>query len=264
MNALLDRRNFIRLGTGAAAGAMLGSASFATVPANTETRAIVFDAFVLFDPRPLVALAEELFPGRGSELSNLWRTRQFEYTWLRTVAGQYADFREISGDALSFAATALGLTLDPHRRARLLDAYLQLKTWPDVPRALASLQRERIRLAILSNFTQQMLDANLKNSGLGGVFEHILSTDRVRHFKPSPHAYRMAEQGFGLARDRILFAAFAGWDAVGAKWFGFPTVWVNRLNSPAEELSIKPDVVCTDLSGVLETAIPQPPPDRNK
>ncbi len=264
MNALLDRRDFIRLGSGAAAGAVLGSASFGTASENSEKHAVAFDAFVLFDPRPVFTLAEELFPGRGAELSNVWRTRQFEYTWLRTVAGRYTDFWEISGDALSFAASTLRLTVDSRSRTRLLEAYLQLNTWPDVKQVLASMQAAKIRLGILSNFTQQMLEANLKNSRLEGVFEHLLSTDRVKQFKPSPHAYKLAEVAFGLARERIVFAAFAGWDAAGAKWFGFPTVWVNRLNSTAEQLSTKPDLVCTELSGVLEPAMSQSPSDRTR
>jgi 2-haloacid dehalogenase len=99
-----------------------------------------------------------------------------------------------------------------------------------------------------------MLDAGIKNSGLENLFEHVLTTDEVKQFKPAPRAYQMAADAFDLERSSIAFAAFAGWDAAGAKWFGFPTVWINRLNSPAEELPATPDVTCPDLSGLVAFA----------
>jgi 2-haloacid dehalogenase len=219
--------------------------------------AIAFDAFPIFDPRPVLALTEELFPGKGAELSQAWRTRQFEYTWLRTVAGRYADFWQVTEDALTFAAETLRLDLSPDKRSRLMRSYLELKTWPDVPDALKALKAAGIRLAFLSNFSKRMLEAGIKSSGLEGVFEHLLSTDEVRQFKPAPRAYQMAVDAFGLKRESIVFAAFAGWDAAGAKWFGLPTVWVNRLNSPAEQLSVAPDVTYRDLSGLVTFATSQ-------
>jgi 2-haloacid dehalogenase len=251
---IMARRKFLELGTGVVAGALLGSAPLAPTAPRSKIRAVAFDAFPLLDPRPVFAKAEELFPGRGTELGNVWRTRQFEYTWLRTLAGHYADFWQVTGDALDFAARALGVELDSSNRGRLMNAYLELRAWPDVPAALASLRAAGIRLAVLSNFSQRMLTANLKNCALEGVFDQILSTDRVGNFKPSPRAYQMAEQAFGISCEQILFAAFAAWDAAGAKWFGFPTVWVNRLSSPAEELSVIPDATCRDLSGVVAFA----------
>jgi 2-haloacid dehalogenase len=202
-------------------------------------------------------LAEELFPGRGPELSNAWRTRQFEYTWLRTLAGRYADFWQVTEDALVFAAKSLKLDLDTRKRRRLMDAYLELRHWPDVPQAIASLKAAGIRLALLSNFSRGMLQAAIHNSGLDGVFEFALSTDRAGKFKPAPQAYQMAVEALGLKPEEILFAAFAGWDAAGAKWFGFPTAWVNRLNSPAEELEVPPDVRCGDLGPVVDFAAPE-------
>jgi len=135
-----------------------------------------------------------------------------------------------------------------------MNGYLSLKTWPDVPQALRSLKAAGIRLGFLSNFSRRMLEAGIRNSGLEGRFEHLLSTDEVRQFKPAPRAYQMAVDAFELKPEEILFAAFAGWDAAGAKWFGFPTVWVNRLNSPAEQLSVVPDVTCDDLAGLVTFA----------
>ena len=250
MKTVLNRRDFLAVAAGGAAGSVVGAVSEAAGAAQSRVRAIAFDAFPIFDPRPVFKLAEELFPGKGTELSQAWRARQFEYTWLRTMAGRYADFWQVTEDALVFAARSLKLDLDPQMRARLRNGYLSLKTWPDVPQALRSLKAAGIRLAFLSNFSRRMLEAGIRNSSLEGMFEHLLSTDQVRQFKPAPRAYQMAVDAFGLKPEEIAFAAFAGWDAAGAKWFGFPTVWVNRLSSPAEQLSVAPDVMCEDLSGL--------------
>jgi 2-haloacid dehalogenase len=251
---ILARRRFLGMSAGVAASVLLKPTPSAATAGRSKIRAVAFDAFPLLDPRPVFAKAEELFPGRGTELGNIWRTRQFEYTWLRTVAGQYADFWQLTDDALSFAAKAVKVELGSSKRALLMNAYLELRTWPDVPGALASLKAAGIRLTVLSNFSQRMLMANFKNCRLQDLFDHLLSTDRVGNFKPSPRAYQMAERALGIHREQILFAAFAAWDAVGAKWFGFPTIWVNRLNSPAEELSVIPDATCNDLSGVVSFA----------
>lgn len=251
METILNRRKFLGLTAGCVAGSLCVSPPVIAAPVDTPVQAIAFDAFPIFDPRPVFALAEELFPGKGAELSSAWRTRQFEYTWLRTTAGRYADFWQVTEDALIFAAKTLQLDLPPPKRTRLMNAYLELKTWPDVPDALKKLKASGVQLAFLSNFSKRMLEAGIKNSGLDGMFEHLLSTDEVKQFKPAPSAYQMALDAFRLKRESIVFAAFAGWDAAGAKWFGFPTAWVNRLNSPPELLSVTPDVTCHDLSGLV-------------
>jgi 2-haloacid dehalogenase len=214
-------------------------------------KAIAFDAFPIFDPRPVFGLAETLFPGKGAEFSNAWRTRQFEYQWLRALSGRYADFWQTTEDALVFAATLLQLELTPDKRAQLMQAYLGLTTWPEVPSALSALQEAGIRLAFLSNMTAKMLEAGIKNAGLDGVFEYVLSTDQIRVYKPDPRAYQMALDALMLTREDILFAAFAGWDVAGAKWFGYPTFWVNRLNLPGEELGVAPDAIGRDLADLV-------------
>jgi 2-haloacid dehalogenase len=257
MTTPLDRRAFLGLTAGAVAGTFFEPAPLSAASAKAQVRAVAFDAFPIFDPRPVLALAEELFPGKGTELSKVWRTRQFEYAWLRTVAGHYADFWQVTEEALKFAARTAKVDLDSQKRAQLMDAYLELKTWPDVPHALASLKAAGIRLAFLSNFSKRMLEAGIKSSGLAGTFEHVLSTDEVKQFKPARRAYQMAVDAFGLKREAILFAAFAGWDAAGAKWFGYPTVWVNRLQSPAEELAVMPDATCHDLMELAALATSQ-------
>ena len=132
-----------------------------------------------------------------------------------------------------------------------MEAYLELKLWPDALSALHALKEADIRLALLSNFTPRMLEAAVKSSGVEGVFEHLLSTDRVRTYKPDPLAYRLGTEAFKRKREEILFVAFAGWDAAGAKSFGYPTFWVNRLNVPAEELGIAPDAVGKNLDDLV-------------
>jgi 2-haloacid dehalogenase len=208
---------------------------------RARIKAIAFDAFPVFDPRPVFALVSELYPNKGVELSHLWRTRQFEYTWLRTLSGRYSDFWQVTSDALVYAATALKLELPPDKHDRLMAAYLQLRCWPDVPELLSSLRNAGLRLAFLSNMTAKMLESGIRNSGLGTAFDHVLTTDRVKAYKPDPRAYRMALDTFGLKRDQILFVPFAAWDAAGAVSFGYPTFWVNRQHQPAEELGVTSD-----------------------
>jgi 2-haloacid dehalogenase len=246
-----DRREFLTLAAGGVAASVWLSPLVAQTVTRPPFRAIAFDAFPIFDPRSVFGLAERLFPGKGAELSNAWRTRQFEYQWLRALAGRYADFWQTTEDALVFAAKLLQLELTPDKRAQLMQAYLGLKAWPDVPSALSALQEAGMRLAFLSNMTTKMLDAGIKNAGLDGVFEHVLSTDQIRAYKPDPRAYQMAIDALKLKREDILFAAFAGWDAAGAKWFGYPTFWVNRLNLPEEELGVAPNAIGRDLTDLV-------------
>ncbi|HEU4754361.1 MAG TPA: haloacid dehalogenase type II, partial [Armatimonadota bacterium] len=149
------------------------------------------------------------------------------------------------------AARAVHLELTPEQRARLLRAYQELTVWPDVPAALQALRRSGIRLGFLSNMTAAMLSAGIKTAGLEGTFDHVLSTDPIRSYKPDPRAYRIGLDAFGLQREEILFAAFAGWDVAGARWFGYPTFWVNRLGAPREELGAAPDGMGEDLTALV-------------
>jgi 2-haloacid dehalogenase len=214
-------------------------------------KAVAFDAFTIFDARPVLALVEELYPGRGTELGNLWRTRQFEYAWLRTLSQHYSDFWNVTEQALVFAANMLKLELTSEKRTRLMDSYLALKCWPDAPAALHRLKDAGLRLAPLSNFTPRMLEACVRSGGLDGVFDHLLSTDRVQAYKPDPRAYQMGIDAFRLKPTEIAFAAFGGWDAAGAKSFGYPTFWNNRQGQPAEELGVKPDATGATLNELV-------------
>jgi 2-haloacid dehalogenase len=247
----IKRREFLTLAAGGVVARAWRSPLAAQAAPPPPFKAIVFDAFPIFDPRPVFGLAETLFPGKGAELSNAWRTRQFEYQWLRALSGRYADFWQTTEDGLVFAANLLQLELTPGKRAQLMQAYLGLTTWPDVPAALRALQEAGLRLAFLSNMTAQMLEAGITHAGLEGVFAHVLSTDQIRTYKPDPRAYQMAIDALQLQREDILFVAFAGWDAAGAKWFGYPTFWVNRLNVPGEELGVTPDAMGRDLTDVV-------------
>ena len=248
----LHRRSFLHLAVGSVATALAKSAAADASVTGSKINAIAFDAFTTFDPRPVFALAEQLFPGRGAELSNVWRTRQFEYQWLRALSGQYADFWQATEGALVFAANLLKLELTAQKRVALLEAYLAIKAWPDAAPALRSLQQSGVRLALLSNAAPDMLQAWIKNSALESVYEHVLSTDEIRTYKPDPRAYQMGIEAFRLTREQIAFAAFGGWDVAGAKWFGYRTVWVNRLQVPVEELGVMPDATGSTLQDVVD------------
>ncbi len=245
-----NRREFF--GRAAAAGLLTARHAAGS---KRPIKAIAFDAFPILDPRPVFALVEELFPGKGADLAAAWRTRQFEYAWLRTMSKSYADFWQVTEDALVFAAKMLKLDLTSDKRVRLMDAYLAIRCWPDAPAALRSLKNSGIRLAFLSNLTQKMLEAGIRNSGLEGVFEHVLSTDLVKVYKPDPRAYQIGVDALRLRRDEIVFAAFAGWDAAGAKVFGYPTFWVNRQNQPVEELGVVPDAAGVNLDDLVRYVV---------
>jgi 2-haloacid dehalogenase len=237
----------------AAAGALSGAVAptLGRTASRSRFRAVVFDGFPIIDPRPVAALAEQLFPGNGAELSNSWRTRQFEYCWLRTLSDRYADFRQVTQEALVFAAKSLRLDLSASTRDRLVQSYFTLSAWPDVLPALRSLKAAGIRMAFLSNLTAEMLDAAVRNSALNDFFEAPLTTDRVRAFKPDPRAYQMAMTAFDCAREEIAFVASAGWDVAGAKWFGYPTFWVNRMELPAEELGAVADAQGRNMADLV-------------
>jgi 2-haloacid dehalogenase len=243
------RREFLTTGLGLA-GTLLAPALAAAVRPS-KYRAIAFDAFPVFDPRPIAARCEALFPGRGSELVGLWRTRQFEYAWLRAVSNHYADFERVTDDSLAFAAKALNLEMTAEKREQLVRTHFELEAWPDAMPVLTKLRDAGLRLAFLSNFTPGMLNGCIKFAGLQGVFDHVLSTDAARTYKPDPKAYALGTAALELPREQIVFAAFAGWDAAGAKSFGYPTFWVNRLGLPPEQLGVLPDATGPDLNALM-------------
>jgi 2-haloacid dehalogenase len=242
---LTDRRTIL---TGTVAFAGLARLTSSRASASRTVKAIAFDGFPIIDPRPVAVRAEALFPGKGDALMNAWRTRQFEYTWLRTLSGTYADFWQVTQDALAFATKSLNVPLDGATRDALMQTWLELKAWDDARAALDLLRNAGIRMAFLANLTAPMLDAAVRNARLQGFFEGHLSTDRVRAFKPHARAYEMGLEAFGAKREEIVFCASAGWDAAGAKQFGYRTFWVNRGQQPPEELGMRADGVGASLA----------------
>lgn len=237
-----DRRRFLEVVGAALAGSLLTTTTGAVLARQGgPIKALAIDGLTTFDTRPVVALADQIFPGRGGELCQVWRTRQFEYTWLRTLMGRYADFRQVTDEALVFATQQLKLELRDESRAQLMDSFLSLEAWPDVLPAFTRLREAGIRLAFLANFTDQMLRSGMRNSGLTDLMEPPLSTDRVRLYKPHPRAYQMGPEAFGLPLEQMGFAAFGGWDVAGAKAFGYSTFWVNRTQQPNEGLGLTAD-----------------------
>ncbi len=238
----MTRRDFLRAFAGGLVTACAPRTATLSSPARgSRIRAVCFDLFTLFDPRSVVRVAASVVPDQATELCAEWRTRQFEYSWLRGAARQYAPFDVVTEEALVYAARARGITLSEAERRTLVGAYSMLEPWPDTRASLERWKGEGLKLAPLSNYTPPMLEALVARAGLTDLFAALISTDPARAFKPSPEAYALGPSTLGLRRSEVAFAAFGGWDAAGAKWFGFPTFWVNRLGVPAEALSPPPD-----------------------
>jgi 2-haloacid dehalogenase len=207
---------------------------------SDPVKALVFDAYgTLFDVHSVIKLCDELWPGKGTALSQLWRTKQLEYTWQRSLMQRYADFTHITEAGLRYGCKALGLPLDDATRGRLMQAYLRLETYPEVIETLKRLTGRK--LAILSNGSPAMLDPVVANAGLEGILDAVLSVDTLRIFKPDPRVYAMAVDRLGVPTGSIGFVSSNCWDAIGAKAFGFRVFWCNRAGAPLDELDVVPD-----------------------
>ena len=218
-----------------------------------DISALVFDAYgTLFDVHSVSRLAESLFPGRGAALSIAWRSKQLEYTWLRSLMGRYEDFSRVTQSALEWSLESLALEADDAARRSLLDEYRRLATFPEVPAALTTLAAAR-PLAILSNGHPEMLNAVVAHNGLASLFRGgVLSVHAAKVFKPHASVYRLVEDQLGVPRSMMGFVSSNGWDAAGAKAFGFRAFWVNRGNAPVERLGVRPDAAVKDLAGIVE------------
>ncbi|HEY2629134.1 MAG TPA: haloacid dehalogenase type II [Usitatibacter sp.] len=214
-----------------------------------EISALVFDAYgTLFDVHSVTRLAESLFPGKGAALSQAWRTKQLEYTWLRTLMGRYEDFSRVTASSLEWTFEYLGLPDDETARRALIDEYRKLAMFPEVPGTLEKLAKDR-PLAILSNGHPEMLNAVVEHNKLSGMFRGgVISVDEVKHFKPDPGVYRIVEERLGVTRALVGFVSSNGWDAAGAKSFGFRVFWVNRGGAPVERLGVRPDSIVKSLA----------------
>lgn len=216
-------------------------------------RAVVFDAFgTLFDVYSVTAMAEQLFPGKGSDIAALWREKQIAYTWLRTLSGRHADFWQVTRDALRFALKKLGLPFDEAAEKKLMSQYASLSAFPENLEALRALKRMGLPLGILSNGTPQMLDIAVKSAGMQGLFEHVLSVETVGRYKTTAEAYALGPAAFGLPARQMLFVSSNAWDACGAAWFGYATYWINRSGQPPEELDVSPHATGRLLTDVVD------------
>jgi 2-haloacid dehalogenase len=207
--------------------------------------AFLFDAYgTLFDVHSVIAECRRV-SAEAEALSQLWRSKQLEYTWLRALMGRYEDFWSVTEAALRFATRRLNLRLDPAQHTRLLEAYLRLDAYPEVPKMVEALRGTP--LAILSNGSPRMLQAVVEHTGLGPHLAYVLSADEVRTYKPSPAVYALGPKHLGVPKEQIVFVSSNSFDVVGARAFGFRVCWVNRAGAPLDELGVVPDATVSRL-----------------
>jgi 2-haloacid dehalogenase len=206
-------------------------------------KAVVFDAYgTLYDVQSVAAITEQAFPGYGDMITQIWRIKQLEYTWLRSLMRRYQDFSVITRDSLAYTLRVLGLESTPGVFERIMDKYLHLDLYPDAAAALAAM-RDR-KLAILSNGSTGMLNALVTNSGLDRTLDATISIDAKKIFKPAPDAYSLVEETLGVGPEQVLFVSSNPWDACGAKAFGLNVAWIERVTPEAMALAcIKSDSV---------------------
>jgi 2-haloacid dehalogenase len=219
-------------------------------------RAVLFDAYgTLFDVYSVSTLAEQLFPGKGDALAVLWRTKQIDYTRLYTLSGKYDSFWNLTQAALRYSAAQLKLTMSESAQTQLMNAYSSLSAFPENHGVLQALKMKGIPTGILSNGNREMLDVAVKSAGFEHLLDHVLSVDAVRKFKTAPEAYALGLAAFNLKAQDILFVSSNGWDAAAATWYGYTTLWVNRMSAPVEELGIVPTYVGKNLDEVLSLVV---------
>jgi len=206
-------------------------------------QAVVFDAYgTLYDIQSVAAITEEAFPGYGEIITQIWRIKQLEYSWMRSLMRRYEDFSVITRDSLAYTIRVLGLKHDAATFARIMDKYLHLDLYPDAMATLTALKGRK--LAILSNGSSDMLNTLGRNTGLDRVLDATISIDSVKIFKPAPDAYALIESRLGVRPAEVLFVSSNPWDACGAKSYGLNVAWIERVTSQAMALAcVKSDVV---------------------
>jgi 2-haloacid dehalogenase len=210
-------------------------------------KAVVFDAYgTLFDVQSVAAITEDSFPGYGDLITQIWRIKQLEYSWLRSLMGRYEDFSFITRESLAYTLRCLGLQHDEAVFARIMAKYLHLDLYPDANAALAAMKDRR--LAILSNGSSDMLNALVRNTGLDRVLDATISVDSERIFKPSPAAYRLIETKLGTAPAEVMFVSSNPWDVCGAKAFGLNVAWIERVTPEAMALACVNSDLVTPLT----------------
>ena len=225
-----------------------------TPPAEDSVpKAVLFDAYgTLFDVYSVGLLAEQLFPGFGERLGVLWRDKQIEYSRLASMSNRYRPFWDITRAGLRFAALRLGLALEPAAEDRLMNQYRHLSAFPENREVLMALKHRGVRAGVLSNGDPDMLAVAVKSAGLAELLNPVLSVHETCKFKTDPATYSLGTTALNLPAAQILFVSSNGWDAVGATWFGYTTLWVNRAGLPLEQLDTPPSKIGTSLRDVLD------------
>jgi 2-haloacid dehalogenase len=222
---------------------------------NVKVQAYVFDAYgTLFDVHAAIARHRAEVGPDAERFSEIWRTKQLEYSWTLTLAGHYADFWTLTERALDYAFERVG-TVDRALRPKLLEAYLKLDAFSDAAKTLAELKSRGQRLAILSNGSPRMLAAAVEASAIGGLLDAVFSVDAVRAYKPRPQVYALVTDGFRVPAQDVVFVSSNRWDVMGAAAFGFRPVWINRARGPDEYAEHPPARVLADLSGLASLAL---------
>ena len=212
--------------------------------------ACVFDAYgTLFDVAAAAAHCKDELGDKAEPLSALWRTRQLEYTWLRSLMQEYVEFWQVTGDGLDYALATLGID-DAALRERLMDIYMRLDAYPEVKDVLTTLKGGGLKTAILSNGSPKMLNSAVENASIDGVLDDSFSVDSIGVYKPHPSVYQMAVDGLNVEAGRICFMSSNAWDAAAAANFGFRVVWVNRFGQPPDRLPDEPHAVVDTLDAL--------------
>lgn len=221
-----------------------------------QPKAVLFDAYgTLFDVYSVALCAEQLFPGHGQALSVLWRDKQIEYSGLVTTSNDgahYQPFWELTRASLRYACKRLALELTAEGEQQLMNEYRHLSAFPENREVLQLLRTRGIPTGILSNGDPQMLQVAVRSAGLEGLLDHVISVDAVRKYKTHPDAYRLGTQAVKKPAGQILFVSCNAWDALGATWFGYRTLWINRYRLPFEELGTQPTRIGASLDDVLD------------
>ena len=216
-------------------------------------KAVLFDVYgTLLDVYSVGLRAEQMFPGAGERLARAWRDKQIEYSRLVSMSGRYRPFWQLTRDALQVSAAALRLPLDAAGEDSLMNQYRHLSAFPENRAVLLALADRGIRIGVLSNGDPDMLDVTLRSAGLIELIDPILSVHATQRYKTDPAAYALGPQALRLAPSEILFVSSNCWDAIGATWYGYTTLWINRAEAPMEQLGIQPTRVGHSLRDVLE------------
>jgi 2-haloacid dehalogenase len=255
-----DRREFMKT-----AGTMATAAALAAAPAAAQTatpgqfktiKALAFDAYgTLFDVFSVTALCEQLFPGKGNQLAQIWRAKQLQYSLMRSLMGRHRDFWGLTEDGLAWASKNLQLDLTADKKKQLMDAYLSLAAFPDVKPGLEALRQQGVKLAILSNGEPKMLEAAAKSAGIRDLLDDVISVEEVKVFKVSPRVYNLAPERLKVSNPELGFISANSWDINGAASAGLNTFWIQRSAAEVpEELGFQASAVVkaiTDLAPLL-------------